>query len=126
MTYEILGYKSQADYECRRSEEIIDGIDDKLVAIAAGWVATRSFPIIKVQSEDREEISVLRDTAQALIHTWVEECNAIERPAFEPGDGTVALLTAIAAHAERVGPDRTAALGWLARVLEVAAEGLDE
>lgn len=126
MTYEILGYKSQADYDGRRFEELVSGIADKTVAIAAGWTATKAFPIVKVQSDDLEEISILKDTTGALIHTWTEECAAIERPAFEPGDGTVALLMMIAAHCDRVGPDRATSLNWLAGVLMTAAQGLDE
>lgn len=61
MFYEILVYESEDDFAFNRSRlPQIDGIARKRDALREGKLWLAEFPIVKVQSSDREFISILK------------------------------------------------------------------
>jgi len=63
-TYEVICYSDSDDFEFSRGKiPIIDGITNKRVARKEGRLWLAEFPIVKVQSSDREFIEILRKGA---------------------------------------------------------------
>lgn len=60
ITYEVLGYVSQQDYDDYNFETIDEFVPTKEEAIEIGNDALDYYKIVKVQSNDREEISILK------------------------------------------------------------------
>jgi len=60
MTYEVIGYADEAAFNAVQFVEIDDGLLNKREALNLGRSALVEFPIVKVQSDDREFIEILR------------------------------------------------------------------
>ena len=60
-TYEILGYKTQEDFDNRNFEPVTDGltVKRKTIALAKRTKKDSSFAVVKVQSSDREFVKVI-------------------------------------------------------------------
>jgi hypothetical protein len=59
MTYEVLGYKSQEDYDAVKFELIDDGIRHKRDALRLARGTLVDYPLVKVQNHDRSFIELL-------------------------------------------------------------------
>jgi hypothetical protein len=64
------------------------------------------------------------NTYGILFHTWVDECQDLSQP-MGTDAATHAMLASIAAWVDIAGPDPAIALGYLARILEIAGEAAD-
>ena len=60
ITYEVLGYFSQYDFDERNFIIIEEFIPTKKEALEIGEESLELYEIVKVQSNDREEIEILR------------------------------------------------------------------
>ena len=58
--YEIRIYTTQSDYDNRRPVHILEGLETKEGALDEGRMWLSDHEIVKVQSDDREFIEVLR------------------------------------------------------------------
>lgn len=59
MTYEVQGYKSQEDYDKYIYDQIDRDLINKKDALKIGKEFLKDYPIVKVQSSDREFIELL-------------------------------------------------------------------
>jgi hypothetical protein len=60
MDYEVKGYESEAAFDAVQFQIVDDGIRYRQAALRVGREALKEFPIVKVQSGDREFIEILR------------------------------------------------------------------
>ena len=66
--YEVLGYKSHEDYDCYDYEVLgLYNVTSMAEAMRIGKQRlSKKFPVIKIQSDDREEIEVLEYRLQSI------------------------------------------------------------
>lgn len=58
--YEVLGYETQEDFDNRKFRVITNGRLVFDAFMAAGVALKEDYQIVKVQSDDREDITILR------------------------------------------------------------------
>jgi hypothetical protein len=66
MLYEVRGYASQDAFDAVKFTIIEDGLHRRTDALRLGHMNLDTFPIVKVQSDDREFIEILRRNSPGL------------------------------------------------------------
>lgn len=79
-SYEVICYKSQTDFDNRIQEKSESGITVKREALRLGKKFLKEFPIVKIQSNDREHINLME---KYTVDYFIKKFNKI--PAKEIG-----------------------------------------